>query len=124
MGKSSFEYPDGVYVYKHRVHEDENGDPVVLVADARVKPILNRETRQPEVDPITGQPRFAPVSLYGLELHRQLSAEPQTWEDITSNAPAPVEHEEPRKSRASIRKRSTAPDPEPTEDPAEQEPAE
>jgi hypothetical protein len=127
MSKSSFQYPEGVFVYRHRAHVDENGDPVILIADARTKAKINPNTRQPEVDPTTGQQLFVALNPYGSELHRQLSAEPQTWEDITGRA-GPEESEEPakpRKQRASIRKApASAEEPAPSEEPAEQEPAE
>lgn len=117
MSKGSYEYPEGVHVYQHRYAVDENGDPLVLMADARIDPVIDPQTRQPKVDPLTGRPILAPRSNYGVELHKQLSVQPDVWTDITAPAPeAPAK----RAPRATIRKKQEAP----AEESAEQEPAE
>lgn len=125
MGKRSSQYAEGVHVYQHRVAKDWQGDPLVLIADARFKPVIDNDTGQQKVDPITGQPIVTLANPYGFELHRMCAQQPHIWEETTA---APIPEQSKGAPRATIAKKApeeSAPDPEPDPDkaPAEQEPA-
>lgn len=125
--RSSSPLPEGKYLYRHRFLKHQggvaDGQPVILEADTRRSPIVDRETGQQKVDRITGQPLFATANLYGYELHQQLSAQPHLWEDITAEGwpeePAP----KTRGKRSAPEEPASDPEPDPDGDPAEQEPA-